>query len=148
MDAERMRAMLLALPHVTETMQWGANLVFWTCDKTIGGKMFALVDLDGKGGPVISYAAGPERFAELVEREGIIPAPYLARAHWVAIERWDVFRPTEWANETTAARNLVFAKLSKRLQSTLESPFMVQRAAQTRKVGKKAAKPASRNTQS
>lgn len=145
MDAERMRTMLLALPHVTETMQWGANLVFWTCDKKIGGKMFALVDLDGKGGPVISYAAGPERFAELVEREGIIPAPYFARAHWVAVERWDVFRVTEWMNEMTAARTLVFTKLPKRLKNTLKSPATVQRTARTKKVGKKAA---SRNTQS
>ena len=107
MDAEKVRAMLLKLPHVAETMQWGANLVFWVGDKAIGGKMFAVVDLDGKGGPVISYAAGPERFAELVEREGIIPAPYLARAHWVAVERWDVFRASEWKSELEAAHGLI-----------------------------------------
>ena len=74
------------------------TLCCWAGDKAIGGKMFAVVDL-GKGGPVMSYAAGPERFAELVEREGIIPAPYLARAHWVAVERWDVFRASEWQSE-------------------------------------------------
>jgi hypothetical protein len=28
MDAERVREYLLRLPHVVETMQWGANLVF------------------------------------------------------------------------------------------------------------------------
>src|SRR5580698_6164628 len=81
-DAERIRAYILTLPHAVETMQWGANLVFWVGDKTIGGKMFALVDLgdDGhqrdKSGPVISYAAGPQRYSELLEVEGIIPAPY------------------------------------------------------------------------
>ena len=64
MDAERIRAYLLTLPHAVETMQWGANLVFWVGDKAIGGKMFALVNLDSddrkrnKPGPVISYAAG------------------------------------------------------------------------------------------
>ena len=57
-DAERIRAYLLTLPHAVETMQWGANLVFWVGDKTIGGKMFALVNLDGDGKAVISYAAG------------------------------------------------------------------------------------------
>ena len=41
MDAERVREYLLQLPHVVETMQWGANLVFWVGDKAIGGKMFA-----------------------------------------------------------------------------------------------------------
>ncbi len=117
-----MRAMLLKLPHVAETMQWGANLVFWAGDKAIGGKMFAVVDLDGKGGPVISYAAGAERFAELVERDGIIPAPYLARAHWVAVERWDVFRASEWQSELEAAHALIYAKLPKRTRDVLAMP--------------------------
>ena len=35
MDSERLRAYLLTLPHVVETMQWGANLVFWVGDKAI-----------------------------------------------------------------------------------------------------------------
>jgi predicted DNA-binding protein (MmcQ/YjbR family) len=121
MDAERMRAMLLKLPHVVETMQWGDNLVLWAGDKAIGGKMFAVVDL-GKGGPVMSYAAGPERFAELVEREGIIPAPYLARAKWVAVERWDVFRESEWQSELEAAHAIIYAKLPKRTRDVLAMP--------------------------
>ncbi len=137
MDAERIRAMLLDLPHVTETMQWGANLVFWTGDKTIGGKMFAVVDLDGKGGPVISYAAGPERFSELVEREGILPAPYLARAYWVAIEQWDVFRSAEWQTELTAAHELVLAKLPKRVRESLESPAAARAGKKPAKTAKK-----------
>ena len=122
MDAERIRTLLLKLPHVTETMQWGANLVFWVGDKAIGGKMFAVVDLDGKGGPLMSYAAGPERFAELVEQEGIVPAPYLARAHWVAVERWDIFRANEWMRELEAAHAIVHAKLPKRTRDVLAMP--------------------------
>jgi predicted DNA-binding protein (MmcQ/YjbR family) len=122
MDAERVRAKLLDLPHVAETMQWGANLVFWVGDKAIGGKMFAVVDLDGQRGPVISYAAGPERFAELVEQDGIIPAPYLARAYWVAVERWDVFRASDWARELEAAHSIVHAKLTNRTRHTLALP--------------------------
>ena len=39
MDVERIRGFLLELAHVVETMQWGANLVFWVGDKTIGGKI-------------------------------------------------------------------------------------------------------------
>ncbi len=57
MDAEIVRAYLLTLPFVEETMQWGANLVFWVGDKSIGGKMFALVNLDGDGKAVLSFAA-------------------------------------------------------------------------------------------
>ena len=46
MDAERIRAYLLTLPHAVESMQWGATLVFWTCDKSIGGKMFAILNFN------------------------------------------------------------------------------------------------------
>jgi predicted DNA-binding protein (MmcQ/YjbR family) len=133
MDAEKVRAMLLKLPHVAETMQWGANLVFWVGDKVIGGKMFAVVDLDGKGGPVISYAAGPERFAELLENDGVTPAPYLARAYWVAVERWDVFKTSEWKSELEAAHAIIHAKLPKRTRDVLAMPNSKQMIAARKK---------------
>jgi predicted DNA-binding protein (MmcQ/YjbR family) len=129
MDAERIRAYLLTLPHAVETMQWGANLVFWVGDKAIGGKMFALVNLDGDDGlernktsPVISYAAGPQRYSELLEIEGIIPAPYMARIYWVAVERWNIFRTTEWEQELSAAHMLTFNKLPPRTRAVLAMP--------------------------
>jgi predicted DNA-binding protein (MmcQ/YjbR family) len=129
MDAERIRTYILTLPHAVETMQWGANLVFWVGDKTIGGKMFALVNLDSDGGhernktsPVISYAAGPQRYSELLEIEGIILAPYMARIHWVAAERWNVFRATEWEQELHAAHTLTFNKLPPRTRTVLAMP--------------------------
>lgn len=126
MDAERARAFLLTLPHVAETLQWGDNLVFWVGDKSIGGKMFALINLsaDGplpEGHGVISFAAGPERFAEFVEQEGLKPAPYLARAYWVAAENWNCLRPAEWQQELHAAHAVVFAKLPKRTREQLDS---------------------------
>jgi predicted DNA-binding protein (MmcQ/YjbR family) len=122
MDAERIRAFLLTLPHVVETMQWGANLVFWVGDKAIGGKMFALVNLDGDGRAIISYSAGPERYAELLEIEGILPAPYMARIFWVAIERWSVFRTPEWEQELRAAHTLTFNKFPPRARASLAMP--------------------------
>ncbi|HEY1808956.1 MAG TPA: MmcQ/YjbR family DNA-binding protein [Acidobacteriaceae bacterium] len=119
MDAESLRAFLLSLPDVVETMQWGDNLVFWVADKAIGGKMFALASLTPDHGGVLSFAAGPERFAELVEREGIFPAPYLARAHWVAIERWNTLPAGELKELLRAARAIVFEKLPKRTKAVL-----------------------------
>jgi predicted DNA-binding protein (MmcQ/YjbR family) len=122
MDAERIRAYLLTLPHAVETMQWGANLVFWIGDKAIGGKMFALVNLDADGKAVISYSAGPERYTELLETEGIFPAPYMARIYWVAVERWNVFRTPEWEQELSAAHALTFAKLPPKTRTVLALP--------------------------
>ena len=128
MDAERARAFLLKLPHVVETVQWGDNLVFWTGDKAIGGKMFALINLDqadGRGGLgplVISFAAGAERCAELCEREGLRPAPYFARIHWVAAERWDALRDPEWQDLLRAAHAGVLGKLPSKVQAVLALP--------------------------
>src|SRR5438270_2081492 len=117
MNPERLRFFVLGLPHVSETMQWGANLVFWIGDKADGGKMFAVINLDEptadeasgrKARRIASFAAAPERFAELVEMDGMVPAPYLARANWVAAERWDVFTTAQWQEELRAAHAIVF----------------------------------------
>lgn len=123
MDVEAIRAFILSLPHVKETMQWGDNVVFWVGDKAIGGKMFALLNLDYvKYSQVIGYAAGPERYAELLEIDGVSPAPYMARLHWVAVRAWNVFRPAQWKSELTAAHDLIYAKLPPRTKAVLALP--------------------------
>ena len=122
MNVESLRAFLLSLAHVEETMQWGDNLVFWVGDKSIGGKMFALANLSGGSHGVLSFAAGPERFAELIEVEGVFPAPYLARAHWVAIERYDVFSANELKEHLRNAHAITYNKLPKRTKDVLALP--------------------------
>ncbi len=129
MDAELLRNYLLTLPLVEETMQWGDNLVFWVGDKALGGKMFALVNLQHDSRGVLSFAAAHQRFAELLEIEGVFPAPYLARAHWVAIEQWNTLPAPELKSLLRDARSLVEARLPKRTRDTLALP-----AAQRRKL--------------
>ena len=127
MDAERARENLLRLPHVVETMQWGANLVFWVGDKAIGGKMFAVLNLDEDQKAVLSFAAGPERYAELLETEGVFPAPYLARAHWVSLRHWGVLRSSELEEQLKHARDLIYNKLPKKTKDVLAMPAAMQR---------------------
>lgn len=134
MDVERLRAYLLALPHVVETMQWGANLVFWVGDKAIGGKMFALINLDDPADPhragpdrLLSYAAGPTRYSELLELEGLTPAPYMARIYWVAAERWDIFTSAEWQRELRTAYDITLAKLPSKVVAALALPAAQQK---------------------
>jgi predicted DNA-binding protein (MmcQ/YjbR family) len=122
MDAERAREFLLGLPHVVETQQWGENLVFWVGDKAIGGKMFALLNLDGDGQGVVSYLAGAERFHELLERDGLKPAPYMARIFWVAADGWGAWRDAAWQEELRAAHALSLAKLPKKVLGVLALP--------------------------
>ena len=122
MDNERIRALCMALLHVKETVNWGHHLVYWAGDRDLGGKMFAMTDLDGTGTGVLWFHCGAERFHELLEREGIIPAPYMARAFWVTVERWDVLRPREYEDELRRAHELIFARLPKRTQTLLAMP--------------------------
>ena len=119
MDNERVRAFCLSLPHVSETVNWGHHLVFWVGEREAGGKMFAMTDLDGTGYGVLLFHCGAERFHELVEIEGIVPSPYLAKAYWVTLLRWNVLRPREIEEELRRAHALVFAKLPKRVQKKL-----------------------------
>jgi predicted DNA-binding protein (MmcQ/YjbR family) len=122
MDNERIRDVCMALPHVTETLNWGQVLVYWVGDRAIGGKMFALTNADGMGDVVLSFHCGAERFHELLENEGICPAPHLSRAHWVALERWDALRPREIEEELRQAHALIYEKLPKHTKAALALP--------------------------
>ena len=82
MDNERIRAICMALPHVAETVNWGHHLVYWAGDRDIGGKMFAMTDLDGTGtgvlvvslrGGAVSRTAGKRRhYCVAVPGEGVL----------------------------------------------------------------------------
>jgi len=122
MDNERIREICMALPHVAETVNWGHHLVYWAGDRDIGGKMFAMTDLDGTGFGVLWFHCGAERFHELLETEGISASPYLAKAHWVTLERWDALRPREIEQELRRAHALIFEKLPKRTRAVLAMP--------------------------
>lgn len=122
MDNERIRAICMALPHVVETLNWGHHLVYFVGDKEIGGKMFAMTDVDGTGTGVLWFHCGPDRFHELLEREGMVASPYLARVFWVTVERWDVLRPREIEDELRRAHALIYEKLPKRTRTILAMP--------------------------
>jgi predicted DNA-binding protein (MmcQ/YjbR family) len=122
MDNERIRDICLSLPHVAETLNWGHHLVYWAGDREIGGKMFAMTDLEGTGNGVLWFHCGAERFDELLENEGFFAAPHLARAHWVAMRHWDALRPKEVEDELRRAHALIYEKLPRRTKAVLALP--------------------------
>lgn len=108
-----LRRYCLSLPHATEGIQWGSDLLF-----RIGGKMFAVVAIERT--PIsIDFKCTPEEFAELIEREGIIPAPYMARNHWVFLESLDVLPRAELKRLIKDSYGMVAAKLTKKVQAEL-----------------------------
>ena len=117
-------------------MQWGCDLVF-----KVGGKMFAVTPLEPA--PVcLSFKATPENFVELTERANIIPAPYMARAQWVALETRDALPREELAALLRDSYQLVLGKLPKKIQATLGNPQAKAKASNRQK--KAAAKPSKR----
>jgi hypothetical protein len=84
--------------------------------------MLAMTDLDGAGTGVLWFHSGAERFHELLEIDGIIASPYLAKAHWVTVERWDVLRPRQIEEELKLAHALIFEKLPRRTKAMLALP--------------------------
>lgn len=113
MDIEWVRQHCLSHPYTTEQVQWGNDLLF-----KVGGKMFAAVPLEPA--PVfLTVKADPEEFAELVEHTGVIPAPYLARAKWIAIENEHALPRTEILRLVTKSYEMIFANLPKKSQAEL-----------------------------
>jgi predicted DNA-binding protein (MmcQ/YjbR family) len=113
MNVDWLRELCLSFPGATEQIQWGYDLVF-----KVGGKMFTVTPLEPA--PVyLSFKASPENFAELTERPHIIPAPYLARAQWVALETRDAVARNELAGLLRESYELVAAKLPKKTRDSL-----------------------------
>ena len=114
MEIESVRKFCLSFPHVTEDVQWQSDLLF-----RIGGKMFAVAALDPSSSHRLSFKCTPEVFAELTERENIVPAPYVARYHWVALERFDALPARELQSLLKNAYELVREKLPHKVKKQL-----------------------------
>jgi predicted DNA-binding protein (MmcQ/YjbR family) len=115
MDIDSLRRYCLEFPHATENVQWGADLCF-----KVDGKLFAVAPLEVA--PVLlSFKCSPESFAELCERPNIIPAPYMARAQWVALQSFSAIPDDELRQLLADSYRLVFERLPKRRQGELRS---------------------------
>lgn len=113
MNIEELQELCLSFPHATEDVKWGNDLCF-----SVGGKMFCATGLD-QANSQISFKCTPEKFAELVERDGIIPAPYVARYHWVAVEKADALTEDEFEDLISKSYLMVFQKLPQKMRSSL-----------------------------
>ena len=130
MDQESIREYCLSLPDATENVQWGNDLVF-----KIGGKMFAVVVLDNSYPHVMSFKCTPEEFAEYVEHEGIDPAAYVARYHWIALQRFDVLPKSELKRLIKDSYEMVKAKLPKKVRDQLgQFPLTETKSKSSKKV--------------
>lgn len=108
MTVDHIRRFCLAFPQAKESLQWGETLCF-----KVRGKIFAMLSLDSVP-PSLSLKCAPERFVELLEVEGIAPAPYVGRYKWVLLERLDVLSAPDVEELVRQSYEMVEAKAPKR----------------------------------
>ncbi len=112
MNAARLRTLVAGWSGVSEDLKWGCDMVW-----SVGGKMFCVIGEDSQGGP--SFKVPDADFLAMTDRPGIVPAPYLARAHWVLLEDPKALPDKELRAALRTSYELVRAKLPKKVQREL-----------------------------
>ena len=113
MNIEQLRKFCLSMPGATEDIKWGSDLCF-----CVGEKMFCVTGADSIAGG-LSLKCTPEKFEELIEREGIDPAAYVGRYKWVRIAELDAVSPRELQELIKTSYQLVFDKLPPKIKKSI-----------------------------
>jgi predicted DNA-binding protein (MmcQ/YjbR family) len=114
MDETRLKEWVGAWPGVDSSIKWEDDLVF-----SVAGKMFCVTCLRGPHAGSLSFKVEDERFLELTGQPGFAPAPYLARAHWVYLEKPGKLPAAELRALLRRSYELVRARLPKKTQREL-----------------------------
>jgi predicted DNA-binding protein (MmcQ/YjbR family) len=114
MNIEELQKICKALPHVTEDIKWHNDLCF-----CIGGKMFCVVGLN-QSPTSASFKVLEDEFEEMSTREGIKPAPYVAKYKWVLVEDINTLSIKEWQHFTAQSYTLVKNKLAPKIKAALD----------------------------
>ncbi len=101
-----------ALKHTTEDVKWGSVLFF-----SVGKKMYCCISLDEKFG--VSFKCTSGNFLALTDMPGIIPAPYLAKHHWVKVTGSKALPKKELLQLIAESQRLVYDKLPRKIKQTL-----------------------------
>jgi Uncharacterized protein conserved in bacteria len=114
MTPKQVDAFCRKLPAATRTVQWEGVIVF-----KVGGKMFCLIGPPGHSVARLCFKCPPEHFEALSHAKGFRPAPYLARAKWVALEDPKVLTAAETRAYLKQAHAVIAAALPKKRQKEL-----------------------------
>ena len=112
MDIEMIRKICTGLPSVTEDIKWGNDLCF-----LIGSKMFCVAGLQTP--TTVSFKVKDEEFDIMSSREGLEPAPYVARYKWVLVKELNKLSKKEWEHYIRQSYELVRSKLPKKVLKDL-----------------------------
>ena len=104
MKLDSIRKYCLSFPEATENLQWGEELCF-----KVRGKIFAMIALGGVPQSIM-FKCAAEKFSELLEREGVEPAPYVGRYKWILLRSLDTLPERELQELIRESHDMVVAK--------------------------------------
>jgi predicted DNA-binding protein (MmcQ/YjbR family) len=113
MTIEDLRSICKSLKSVTEDIKWEDHLCF-----NIGGKMF-LITSTGPAPQPASFKVSDEDFGLLTEKQGFIPAPYLARYKWVQVDDISRLSKKQWKDYAEKSYRLIGSKLPAKVKKEI-----------------------------
>lgn len=113
MDIEALQEIARTLKGATQDIKWEHNLCF-----SVGTKMFLMISLD-EIPTRASFKTSAEEYDELISRDGIVPAPYLARNKWAMAKDINQLSKKEWMDCIGKSYVLVAAKLSTKVKKEI-----------------------------
>lgn len=114
MTPKQIDSFCVSLPSATRTVQWEGVIVF-----KVGGKMFCLIAPPDHLVGRVCFKCPPEHYEALSRAEGFRPAPYLARAQWVALDDPKILTAAETKAYIKRAHATIAAALHRKKRSEL-----------------------------
>ncbi|MBL4788934.1 MAG: MmcQ/YjbR family DNA-binding protein [Kordiimonadaceae bacterium] len=115
MTRDEFNAFCGALKSATNVIQWGNSSVW-----KVGGKIFAISSIWGEDAhQKISFKCSDLSYQILGEVDGMVPAPYLARAKWMQVQEKDAMSDDDVKGCIEDAHAIIAAKLTKKLRAEL-----------------------------
>jgi predicted DNA-binding protein (MmcQ/YjbR family) len=93
-----------SLPAVTTEKKWDNELRFF-----VGEKLFCMISLEPPHR--VSFKCSISQYHQLIAKRGIVPAPHLARYHWVQLQQEDVLPGPELEHFLHEAYDLILGTL-------------------------------------
>jgi len=90
-------------------VKWGEVHCF-----SVGGRLFAMFELEAE--PPVLFKCDEEDFDLLLEIDGIMPAPYAAKAGWVKVETRRALPIARVRAQIKKSYLMAFEKLTKKAQ--------------------------------
>lgn len=103
MNPDKLRNLCLSFPDAVEEIKFGSDVYY-----SVAGEVFCTTSADVDSG--VSFQVNAEEFREMSRREGIIPAPYLARKHWVYVLAFSWLSKKEWERYIQQSYQLALEK--------------------------------------